>query len=434
MELTEKKYLESLEWLYSRLPMFSRVGAAAYKPGLEMTETLDVFFRHPHRHFRSIHIGGTNGKGSTSHMIASVLQNQGYKTGLYTSPHLTDFRERMRINGKMIPKDMVCEFVEEWRASKFDGRPSFFELTMMMAFQWFAREKVDFAVIEVGMGGRLDSTNIINPLLSIITNISKDHTQFLGESVEKIAFEKAGIIKKDIPVVIGEANGKIKDIFLKKAAEEGSPIHFAENIANELSLQYSDKNGWEGKLSNGSPFAVGLHGAYQKKNIATVIQSLYILRNNGIEISDENITEGLKRVVSNTGLRGRWQIVMDQPKVICDTGHNIAGITENLKTLGCHYPDSNIKFVIGFVNDKDVAGIVRLFPKDNDYYFCQADIPRAMEAVKVAKHFEDFGIKGRVIPSVSEAFAEALRNSSSNDVIYIGGSTFVVADFLKSIP
>lgn len=422
-------YEESLDWLFSQLPMFSRIGAAAYKPGLETTENLDRLFGHPHKKFKSIHVGGTNGKGSTSHMLAAVLQEQGYKTGLYTSPHLTDFRERIRINGKMMPKEAVVRFVENWKSRQREMRPSFFELTMMMAFDWFAAQNVDYAVIEVGMGGRLDSTNVISPELSIITNISFDHTQFLGNTLTDIAREKAGIIKKGIPVVIGEAKGEIREVFEKAASLDGSPIYFAEEESALCDLERRPE-GWEVRIGNESPFTVPLAGVYQKHNIRTVLCSLDILTKEGIEISFNSIRSGLEKVKELTGLRGRWQKVSCNPDVICDTGHNIAGLSETLSTLRELYPDRKVLFVIGFVNDKDVDHIVGLFPKDGQYYFTQANIPRAMDALEVEKKFSSVGIKGKVSNSVEEAFLKAKSDAGPDDVIYVGGSTFIVADFL----
>lgn len=430
--MDSEKYQESLDWLFSRLPMFSRIGAPAYKPGLETTERLDEAYGHPHRKFKSIHIGGTNGKGSTSHMIASVLQAQGYKTGLYTSPHLTDFRERIRINGEMIPKREVTAFVEEWKASDSDTRPSFFELTMMMAFDWFAREKVDYAVIEVGMGGRLDSTNVIMPITSVITNISFDHTMFLGDTLEKIAYEKAGIIKPGVPVVVGEAEGEVKGVFERKASLEGSEIRFAdENAATEEKISRSSE-GWKVELSESREAVVPLKGAYQKKNLLTVLQALEVLREAGVVISEESIREGLEKVTVNTGLRGRWQVVNEKPLTVCDTGHNMAGLTENMETLRSLYAGRKLRFVIGFVNDKDVSHIVDIFPKDAEYYITRASIPRAMGAEEVAKHLAEAGISGKIFPDVESAYAAALRDSGHEDVIYVGGSTFIVADFLAS--
>lgn len=437
---SDQRYEEALGWLFSRLPMFSRVGGAAYKPGLDNTLRLDRLFGSPHRRFNSIHVAGTNGKGSTSHMIAAVLQSAGYKTALYTSPHLTDFRERMRVNGKMIPQGQVVEFIDRWqqlekeKKQETEGlKPSFFELTMMMAFDWFAREEVDYAVIEVGMGGRLDSTNVITPLLSVITNISLDHTQFLGSDLEAIAGEKAGIIKPGIPVVVGEAEGPVRDVFVQKAAIEKSPIFFAEEEGDNVGFGHTP-DGWDVCLPDGTEFTVPLPGLYQKKNIRTVIAALEILRKIGVGITEEALCAGLSHVDILTGLRGRWQKVGTAPDIICDTGHNTAGICETMEGLRRLYPGNRIRFVIGFVNDKDVAHIVQLFPKEGFYYFTQAQIPRAMKAIDVAYRFSEAGISGRIFPTVPEALAAALSDALPSDVVYVGGSTFIVADFLASIP
>lgn len=430
MESTDRQYEETLSWLYGQLPMFSRVGAPAYKPGLEMTLSLDEHFDHPHKEFKAIHIAGTNGKGSTSHMTAAALQAQGYKTGLYTSPHLTDFRERMRINGEMIPKERVVRFVEDWRNGTFEGKPSFFELTMMMAFQWFAEQKVDYAVIEVGMGGRLDSTNIITPIATAITNISFDHTAFLGDTLEKIAAEKAGIIKPGIPVVIGEAEGAVKRVFEETAAQRNAPIVFAEDFYRISKFINEGIEGWNCLLTDGEEIDVPLGGEYQKKNIRTVLCLLSELRKSGVKLSDANIKRGLENVTALTGLRGRWQKVNDEPLAICDTGHNIAGLTATIGTLQRQYSGRRLKFVIGFVSDKDVAHIVELFPKDADYYFTRPSIPRGMSVEEVIRYFEKAGISGKCYPDVKQAYGAALADSAPEDVIYVGGSTFIVADLL----
>lgn len=428
-----KDYNEALEWLYSQLPMFSRVGAAAYKPGLDTSEKLDTFFGHPHRRFRSIHVAGTNGKGSTSNMIASVLQQQGYKTGLYTSPHLADFRERIRIDGKMVSKEDVLDFINRFRKMNYDGHPSFFELTMMLAFDIFAKNNVDIAVIEVGMGGRLDSTNIISPVLSVITNISFDHTQFLGDTLEKIAVEKAGIIKKGIPVVIGEAEGEIRRIFEEKAAEVGAPIIFASDRPALHECEDLNSVGWKCEASGLGSFTVPLGGNYQPKNINTALVALDELRKTGIEISVEAEKEGMQNVIKNTGFAGRWQKICDNPLTICDTGHNLAGITSNMAQLRDLMETGRFKklrMVIGFVNDKDVAHIVNLFPKEAEYYFTQASVPRAMPVDTLRDHFAKVGITGKSFPNVKSAVSAAKTDASPSDIIFIGGSTFIVADYL----
>lgn len=435
------EYKQALEFLYSQLPMFSRVGAAAYKPGLERTIQIAGLFDNPQNKLKAIHIAGTNGKGSTSHLIASILQENGYKTALYTSPHLVDFRERIRINGKMIPHREVVDFVKKWRESDKGCNPSFFELTMMMAFDWFARENVDFAVIEVGMGGRLDSTNIINPLISVITNISFDHTQFLGDTLAKIAEEKAGIIKPGIPVIIGEANEETAPIFEKKAKECGSPLVNA--YLNPLISLYSENTewGWNGESPLFGNFTIPLAGDYQKNNINTVLHSVNALCEMGISLDKEKIVKGIEKVEENTGLRGRWTRLCSEPLVICDTGHNEAGLKYNLKQLSkiiekkkekCNEV-STLHMVIGFVADKDVEHILPLFPKFAKYYITNAAIPRAMKAEKLAELCKKNYLEGDVYDDVISAYKAAVSYAKPSDVIFIGGSTFIVADLLAAL-
>lgn len=351
------EYNEAIEYLYRQLPMFSRIGAAAYKPGLDTSLNLDKYFNHPHRNFKSIHIGGTNGKGSTSHMLAAILQSEGYKVGLYTSPHLVDFRERIRVNGEMIPQEEVVRFVEQFIACDYDGHPSFFELTMMMAFDYFSRAKVDYAIIEVGMGGRLDSTNIITPIGCVITNISWDHTQFLGETLPQIAAEKAGIIKKDIPVVIGEADDEIKEVFKNKALSVGTSITFAEEQSYIKEFVSTDNF----TDTFGNTFSCQLSGDYQRKNINTVRSAIEMLRSLGIKISDASIDNGYRNVCSLTGLAGRWMQLAKSPLTICDTGHNQAGLQYNLKQLDhliAARTNAKLHIVMGFVADKDIEHII----------------------------------------------------------------------------
>lgn len=427
-------YQEALSFLFSQLPMFSRVGAAAYKPGLDTSLAIDRHFGHPHRKFKAVHVGGTNGKGSTSHMLASVLQSQGYKTGLYTSPHLVDFRERMLINGEMIPEERVIEFVESWQATDYDGHPSFFELTMMMAFDWFAKEKVDYAVIEVGMGGRLDSTNIITPEMCVITNISNDHTQFLGDTLPKIAAEKAGIIKPGIPVVIGEAEGEIREVFEKKAEEVGAPIIFAEDTPRLLSIsEDANYGGWECVTKEGT-FTVPLAGDYQKRNISTVLHAIDVMKEVGIEIKDRSVMEGMSGVITLTHLMGRWMQLNQSPLVIADTGHNIGGITYNMAQLQRLLSMRNggkLRIVIGFVADKAIDKILQLLPRDAEYYITNAQIPRALPADQLKLRFDEAGLTGKTYPNVKEAYAAAMNSASENDIIFVGGSTFIVADLLS---
>ena len=426
-------YQNALDYLYSQLPMFSRVGAAAYKPGLDTSLAIDSFFGHPHRKFKSIHVGGTNGKGSTSHMLAAILQSQGYKVGLYTSPHLVDFRERMRVNGEMIPEKDVIDFVEKWQASDYNGHPSFFELTMMMAFDWFAKENVDYAVIEVGMGGRLDSTNIITPEMCVITNISNDHSQFLGTTLPAIATEKAGIIKSGIPVVIGEAEGEVRDVFAKRAEVVGAPIIFAEDHPRINSIRRHEPAGWEGESKEGK-WISPLSGDYQKKNLNTVLHAVDAMKEVGISIDDKNVISGIQEVESLTGLRGRWTVISHTPLTIADTGHNIAGITYNMNQLGHlmeERPSGTLRIVIGFVADKAIDKILGLLPKDAVYYITNAAIPRALPAAQLGVLMTEAGLNGNVYPRVADAYSAALHDADkANDIVFVGGSTFIVADLL----
>lgn len=432
-------YKEAIEYLYRQLPMFSRVGAAAYKPGLDTSLALDAAFGHPHLRFRSIHVGGTNGKGSTSHMLAAILQAQGYKTALYTSPHLVDFRERMRINGEMIPRRRVAQFVEDFLASGYAGHPSFFELTMMMAFCWFAEEKVDYAIIEVGMGGRLDSTNIITPEACVITNISPDHMQFLGATLPAIAAEKAGIIKEGIPVVIGESEGEVRQVFARKSADVGAPITFADAESLLARCDASPNGGFDCLTTGGMKLHAELGGDYQKHNINTVLHAVEMLRGQGIEISDDAVRKGMAEVCSLTGLRGRWMKLSSAPLIIADTGHNEAGLRSNmaqLQSLLAERPEAQLRMVIGFVADKDIVHILKLLPADAVYYITNAQIPRALPAADLAERCAEAGLGSEglhVFADVPSAYAAALRNAGPEDIIYVGGSTFVVADLLAAL-
>ena len=420
-------YNEAIEFLYTSMPMFQRVGASAYKPGLDTVKLLDEKFGNPHLKYRSIHIAGTNGKGSTAHTIAAILQSAGYRVGLYTSPHLVDFRERIRVNGKMISHEAVVDFVKRYRAMSLDCHPSFFELTMTMAFEYFAKENVDIAVIETGLGGRLDSTNIITPILSIITNISFDHTAFLGDSLESIASEKAGIIKSSVPVVIGEAKGGVRDVFKQIATQQNSPIFFAEDNMTFKNVETLN----DGLLYRGTPYGdiVGeLMGDCQPKNAATILTALPLLEKCGIEISVEAVREGFANVGNITGLMGRWMTLQRNPHVVCDTGHNVGGWVYISRRL--HSVDGTLHMVIGFVNDKDVSHILEMMPKSAKYYFTNASIERAMQASQLAEIASKCGLKGEVYHIVADAYNEALSKSSPSDTIFVGGSTFVVADFL----
>ncbi|MCM1005058.1 MAG: bifunctional folylpolyglutamate synthase/dihydrofolate synthase [Prevotella sp.] len=432
MDYNSDKYQQSIDWLFMQLPMFSRVGAAAYKPGLDTSIALDNYFGNPHRSFKSIHVAGTNGKGSVSHSLAAVLQSQRYKTGLYTSPHLADFRERIRVNGQKIPQEAVTDFVERFKAAGYDGHPSFFELTMMMAFDWFAKAGVDYAVIEVGMGGRLDSTNIITPQACVITNISKDHTQFLGETLEAIAGEKAGIIKPGIPVLIGEAKGRVKQVFEEKAEAVNAPISFARECADLPSVD----NLTNVVLPGGLTFAYDLKGDYQHANLRTVLAAIEMLRRVGISISYEAEAEGLANVCYLTGLAGRWMKLSDFPLTIADTGHNEAGLKYNmaqLQRLKDEVIGRHLLIVAGFVADKDVDNILPLFPKDARYFFTKAQIPRAMDIDTLEQKAAAAGLHGECYPSVIEAYNAAIEQTNPNDLIFIGGSTFIVADLLLAL-
>lgn len=420
-------YNETLEWLFAQLPMYQREGKAAYKANLDNTLKLDEHFGAPHRQFKTIHVGGTNGKGSVSHMLASVLQTAGYKTGLYTSPHLKDFRERIKINGEMIPEQYVIDFVEQNRSLFAEVKPSFFEMTVAMAFKYFADREVDIAVIEVGLGGRLDSTNIITPLASVVTNISFDHMALLGDTLEKIAGEKAGIIKPGVPAIIGTRDAATDFVFTRKAQERETSIDFASDNWSE---ERTPDNTYNLKNKQGVTFNdlhPDLKGLYQRKNIPAVIETILHLREQGIKITDQAVREGIANTVRNTGLLGRWQELSRSPYTICDTGHNIDGLTEivaQLKT--CKY--ERLHFVMGMVNDKDVDSVLQILPKDAIYYFCKASIPRAMDEHVLAEKAAGNDLHGKTYPTVAEAYAAAKEAANQNDMIYIGGSTFVVAE------
>lgn len=434
-------YNEALSYLYGRLPMFSRVGGPAYKPGLETSLRLAGAFGNPQRKFKSVHIAGTNGKGSTSHNLASIFQAAGYKTGLYTSPHLVDFRERIRIDGQMIPRDRVIDFTERWKALSYQGEPSFFELTMMMAFEWFAEQKVDIAVIEVGMGGRLDSTNIILPELCVITNISKDHTQFLGTTSAEIAAEKAGIIKRGIPVVIGEAEGEVRKVFERKAEENDAPVIFAEQSdVWALPPEETDEGGWHGF----SPLAGGewqspLGGDYQVRNLRTVLTAVKAINSStGFRLPQDAVRDGLRDVVRSTGLAGRWTVTGRTPLTICDTGHNEAGLAYNLgqlRRLLARRPGARLHMVMGFVADKAIDDILAIMPADARYHLTQASIPRALPVEILYEKCRASGLDcSTPVAEVSQAVKSAMAEATPEDIVYIGGSTFVVADYLATNP
>jgi dihydrofolate synthase/folylpolyglutamate synthase len=418
-------YTETLTYLYQNLPMFQRIGSAAFKKDLTNTIALCDALGNPQHKFKSIHIAGTNGKGSSSHMLAAVLQSAGYKTGLYTSPHLKEFTERIRINGQEVSEDFVVDFVERIRPVIDTIRPSFFEITVAMAFDYFAHQQLDVAVIEVGLGGRLDSTNVITPLLSLITNISWDHVDMLGDTLEKIAQEKAGIIKRSVPVVISERQVEVEHVFMDKARESGSPITFASDqyqINHKSTGTYSINNGIDQY-----ELTIDLKGGYQAKNIAGVLASIDVLRKMGLAISDHQIAQGLKAVMRLTGLRGRWQTIGEKPLIICDTGHNEGGIREVVKQIN-EIPYHHLHMVIGLVKDKDVSKVLSLLPARATYYFCAASIPRAMPAEELKQKAEKYGLKGKIFHQVTDALQAAKANSEIDDLIFVGGSTYVVAE------
>lgn len=424
-------YQETLDWMFNKLPVYQSIGANAYKPGLDNTIALLGYLGNPHHNFKSVHVAGTNGKGSTSHMLASIFQEAGYKTGLYTSPHLRDFRERIRINGEMIPEEHVIEFIEKNKAEFEKMELSFFEMTVGMAFDYFSNEKVDIAIIEVGMGGRLDSTNIITPELSVITNIGLDHVQFLGNTLEKIAGEKAGIIKEGIPVVIGETQAETHQVFENKANECHSPIYFADQIFDcdkihieSQTLQEYDI--WKNNELYLEACEIPLMGNYQKKNLATVICAADLLRGK-FNLSDEDIRSGIANVIRNTHLMGRWQILGQDPLTIADTGHNVDGIREVVCQLA-EMTYNKLHFVIGMVNDKDIDHVLQLLPHSCEYYFCKADIPRGLDAKILAEKAFDLGLRGKVYNSVRDAYLSALNDASFDDIVFVGGSNFIVAE------
>ena len=411
-------YQDTLAYLYNSVPMFQQVGGAAYKEGLENTLELDAHLGHPHRRFRTIHVAGTNGKGSCSHTLAAILQEAGYRTGLYTSPHLLDFRERIRINGKPIPQEYVVNFVARERPFFEPLHPSFFELTTAMAFRYFADEAVDVTVIEVGMGGRLDCTNIIRPDLCLITNISPDHTQFLGHTLAQIAAEKAGIIKPGIPVVIGETTPETRPVFLHKAQEAGAPIYFAEE---EKANKQADYPGLDFELK----------GIYQEKNLRTLLTALPLLIQAGYKLDDRAVRNGFAHVVELTGLMGRWQKLHDLPTVVCDTGHNVGGIRYIVQQLE-QQTFRTLRIVIGMVNDKDINGVLALLPRNATYYFTRASVKRALPEQELAALARQAGLAGNCYPDVPTAVRTAQKESLPEDFIFVVGSNFIVADLLAN--
>lgn len=427
-------YQETLDYLFHALPMFQRVGASAFKKDLHHTIELCNHLGNPETKFKSIHIAGTNGKGSTSHTLAAVLQSASYKTGLYTSPHLKSFTERIRIDGKEISENAVVQFVKENKEFLDELKPSFFEMTVGMAFWYFVQEKVDIAVIEVGMGGKYDSTNLVTPELCIITNIGWDHVQFLGDTLPAIAGEKAGIIKHHVPVIISQTQEETSSVFKGKAAEMQAPIVFAdqvwkvekrkeiERIENRRLATFEVEN--EGNIRE---VEFGLLGDYQRFNLPGILEGVSQLRKQGWKISDENLKTGLAKVTALTGLKGRWQILAEKPLTICDTGHNEPGIKEILDQLKT-YSFNQLWMVVGMVQDKDISKILALLPKEARYIFCQAQIPRALPADQLAAKASEVGLNGKVIPNVNEAYNFARKNAGQDDLIFVGGSTFVVAE------
>ena len=400
-------YQQTLDWMFAQLPMYQREGKTAFKKDLTNILLFSEVLNFPERKFKSIHVGGTNGKGSTSHMLGSILQEAGYKVGLYTSPHLKNFTERIRINGREIPKRRVTSFINKQKGFLEKQKLSFFEMTVGLAFDYFANEKVDIAIIEVGLGGRLDSTNIITPEIAVITNIGLDHTQFLGETLPEIAYEKAGIIKNKIPVVIGEKQTEVLDVFLEKAKECQSEIYFASNDVKNYPLD--------------------LLGDYQRANSKTAVAAIQQLR--GFTISEKNILDGLLHVVKNTNLKGRWQVLQENPKVICDTAHNKEGLAIVLNQLKKEQY-KKLHFVLGVVLDKNLDEILPMFPKEATYYFCKPNIPRGLSEVVLQEKATNFDLYGKKYMTVKKALAAALDNANQEDTIYIGGSTFVVAEII----
>ena len=398
-----------VNWMFQQLPMYQHKGASAYKKDLSNTHLLANHLNNPEKSFKSIHVGGTNGKGSTSHMLASILQEAGYKVGLYTSPHLKDYRERVKINGKCISKKFVTDFVNTHKLFFESHTLSFFEMTVGLAFDYFAKESVDIAVIEVGMGGRLDSTNIIHPEVSVITNIGLDHTQFLGDTLGKIATEKAGIIKKKVPVIIGESQNETKPIFEGFAKDKQASIVFADTMIKTINYE-SD-----------------LKGNYQSKNIKTVLSTIRILKEKGFDVSDVALKKGLLNVVKNTGLLGRWQVLQDKPKIICDTAHNTEGLSLTMTQIKTESYET-LRIIFGVVSDKDLSKLFGILPKSAIYYFCKPNIERGLDARVLKEQFKINGFSGHCYESVEKALNEAKKEANQEDIIYVGGSTFVVAE------
>lgn len=422
-------YIETVNYLYQQMPEYQRIGHAAYKEGLDNSLALDNIFNHPHKNFKTIHVGGTNGKGSTSHLLAAILQESGYRVGLYTSPHLIDFRERIRVNGEKIEEQFVIEFVEKYKNRFEPIMPSFFELTMEMSFLWFSEQKVDVAIVEVGLGGRLDSTNIISPDLSVITNIGLDHIKYLGDTLPKIAAEKAGIIKPYTPVVIGElVSTDVAQVFIDKAKLVEAPIIFAELYMNNFVADRND-GGWNFH-ADGYPNLTGqLTGPAQDKNARTVLTSIEILNEIGYTITKDAVYKGFSNVISLTGLLGRWQILQDYPKTICDIAHNSHGIKYVVEQLA-NEKYNKLHIVFGMANDKDINSVLKLMPKNAIYYFTKASVERALNESYLKEQALSYNLNGDAYSSVSSAVEAAKENADKDDLIFIGGSSFIVADAL----
>ena len=421
-------YQETITYLYNSAPLFQNIGQGAYKEGLSNTHALDGYFGHPHRKFRTLHVAGTNGKGSCSHTLAAVLQSAGYKVGLYTSPHLVDFRERIRVNGEMVSEQFVVDFVEQHRAFFEPLHPSFFELTTAMAFLYFAEQEVDVAVIEVGLGGRLDCTNIISPDLTVITNISFDHVGFLGDTLAKIAHEKAGIIKPHTPIIIGEHTDETRPVFEAEAAEKSASIIFAQDTP----LYIKKESDTDRDIYHGTPYGAlraELRGYCQEKNVNTLLHAIGALMDAGYNISKEAVLEGFNNVCNLTGLRGRWQQLMTSPRLVCDTGHNIGGF-QYLAPQIVAQPCRKLRIVFGMVNDKDINAVLVLMPKHATYYFAQASVARALPSDELAALAAKHDLHGTTYPTVAEATRAALGEADAEDFIYVGGSSFIVADLL----
>lgn len=429
-------YQETLDYLYSRLPMFTRIGSAAYKADLHNTIALCSALGDPQNNFKTIHVAGTNGKGSTSHMLSAILQQAGYKTGLYTSPHIYNFGERIRINGQMISESFVIEFTQRTKHLCDEIEPSFFEVTVAMAFDYFSQEKVDIAIIETGLGGRLDSTNVITPILSIITNIGLDHTQILGDTLQQIAYEKAGIIKQNVPVVIGEAHADTIGVFSSKAAQMSSKLSLAEE---QFTIENTNANTNRLRCllldvanNTESEYDLDLPGKYQALNLRTVLSAIKIIRVQGFSVSDEVIHTALSNVKGLTGLRGRWEVVRENPVVIYEVAHNAHGIRQVTEQLNLAYPGAAKHFILGFVKDKDVAHVLDLFPNDARYYFTNAHIPRALPAGELATLAAEKNLKGEIFDDVNQALSAALRNAMKSDVIMVCGSFFIIAELKET--